>query len=265
MFKYLCGICGSTQHPTEAHPTLKESLENIRQQSISYINQEKQNHNEDKSPWNRYDSPLDYYDFHDAEGKLFKVVNYLDQEYKEQLGSLIGIELGGPGSQLFEDLNEAPRFKKSLGVTLVDFRDGERKKADQANNHEVLEANIFSSGFIEAGQRYPGFEEVQKWVKRNGKANFIIEHMSGPIDNLDLSDELVFQFCLKRWYELLGESGTMFVQTPFRLEERFPDGLEKALSKVNVELGYFRGKHMKIRRHDGSPDNLNEVLKDLKE
>lgn len=240
--------------------SLREDLEAIRERTLKYIQKEKDAVQKGESPWGRFDSPLEYYDIYSDEGKTIKMADLIDTQYEKRLGKLKGMEIGGTGSQLFQDLNSKPRFEKSLGVTLLDHRAEELKKKDADNHHEVIEADVFSLGFVDKeGTFHPGFEKVIEWSKRNGKADFIIEYMSGPIDFRGTYLR-VFLFALKRWYELLAEDGTMIVETPVNILKNIPQEIKDKLEQSNIEITSYRNQHMKIHRKEGSPDSLDGIL-----
>jgi len=219
--------------------------------------------------WAVYDSPVKFYDnlFELPDGYK-KILDYLDGEYKEKLGDLVGIELGGPGSQLFKDLNESKRrFIKSVGVALADARYDNAKQSDKLINHEVIEANVFSTGFTGDGDiEYSGFEKVEDWVDKNGHADLILEMMHLPIHRFKAHSELFFNSVL-RWYRLLSEKGTLLVQGP-KFATNFLDEIKVELKKVGIQFDYRvtsdELSYISIRKLEGSPDNLDNVLRNLR-
>ena len=178
-------------------------------------------------PWGIYDStepsfdvtfsnviPDEYYQWGARRPENGKISRYLNARFADKKGKLIGLEIGGPGSVLFEDLNVnagGVLFKRSAGVTLTDLRKGLRKKFDNKAGHQVIEADI-----LEAGKEKEGKKIVLKWL--NGeKADFIIERMQGAISNFP-SDMNYFYLTLKWWYEMLSVNGVMLVQIPEQSE-----------------------------------------------
>ena len=108
--------------------------------------------------WGAYDSHLTSFDSRFGYQELLgipipenesAIATYLNKTYEEEKGSLVAIELGGVGSKLFSDLAKYHIFRKTAGFTLGDSRDSEQKTTDSEINHDVVEANIFSSSFAD--------------------------------------------------------------------------------------------------------------------
>jgi hypothetical protein len=245
---------------------IRDEIDEHRKEAVRNIELEKTSR---QGSWLIYDSPLKSFDGSmDLPEGCKSIKDYLDHEYDERLGDLIGIELGGPGSKLFADLNtDRQRFKKSVGVTLRDIRYEPAKESDPLINHEILEANVFSLGFRGwDGVKHPGFEKVREWVQNNGKADLILEKMHLPIYRFKSSSKLFMNIVL-RWYELLDNTGSLLLQGPF-MKDDFLNEVKHKLAAVGVVFSWRISPdsltYMRIKRSKDSPDNLEDVLNALK-
>ncbi len=159
----------------------------------------------EKGPYFMYDDDLENmeYSFKDLIPWGFKY--YLRERFGENQ-NLVGVELGGPGSNFFGGLSEF--FKKSAGVTTLDLRHKYQtefqKNFDTAINHSIIAGDIFSKKTL---------AEVDKWLG-NQRADFIIERMQAGW-NFNTDSLVLFGKYLGDWYKRLSQVGVMFVQTPF--------------------------------------------------
>lgn len=245
---------------------IRKEIEEERKLAVKYSKMEQGQSYPGLVGWAVYDSPVTFFDNALALPEGYnKISEYIDGEYKEGVGNLIGIELGGPGSKLFRDLNsDKRRFAKSVGVTLVDLRRDFLKLADKENSHEILEANVFSSSFVDDdGVERPGFKKIQDWVDRNGRADFVFELMHKPIHDLKKSSKLFLNLVL-RWYRLLNEEGTLLVQGP-EFSKEFLEQIKTKLSELNIrpyyKIGFDGLCYFTLKRLHGSPDDLNKWLR----
>lgn len=208
--------------------------------------------------WAVYDSKLHDLDtLFEISGENQGLAEYLDREYQEKVGQLVGLELGGPGSNLFSDLNaDKCRFLKSVGVVLVDKRMDHTKEKDRKNNHEVIEANAFSTNFDD--KELPGFEKIRSWVKENGPVDFLVEAMHLPIYVFNESSAF-FMNIVSRWYKLLSQNGVMLVQAP-KFSPDFLQETKERLATLNVDLNFRFASdgltYLIIKRLPNSPDQL---------
>jgi hypothetical protein len=181
--------------------------------------------------WEYYDSTMDSY------SESFKSVmegerdlnNFVRNFFRERKQRPIGIELGGPAVKLFAGFDHNT-FSNTAGFTLKKLPEYEH-----IQNHEVIEADVF----LKTGDER-SWNQVLGWVQKNGKPDFIIERMVGPlfmIRGLDL-----FFMILKRWVNILNNGGLMLIQVPphiFRkiITKSGPGFIDKDERVVRYELG----------------------------
>lgn len=212
-----------------------------------------------------YDSPLIDFDGY-FEGVLpgenRTIKEYISNRYREKIGSLVGIELGGPGSKLFDDLKGY--FMKTAGFTLY-----KKKDAPKTLNHEIIEADVFFKRTDVDKDGLQGYQSVAEWVKKNGGVDIIFERMVGGIPPLD--QEMFLQI-IKRWYKLLNEEGTMFIQNPVletRDDLKFMIRLDEYFgNQSNLEFDYApKGTAgnlfsvIRLKKLPGAPDSLDKLLR----
>jgi hypothetical protein len=158
---------------------------------------------QENNGWEYYDSAIDSY------SESFKFVmkgeknlnNFVKNFFRGRTHRPIGIELGGPAVKLFAGFDH-DTFSKTAGFTLKKLPEHEL-----VQNHEVIEADVF----LRRGNER-SWDQVLEWVNKNGKPDFIIERMVGPlfmVRDLDL-----FVMILKRWINILNEGGVMLLQVP---------------------------------------------------
>lgn len=222
------------------------------------------------NPYTVFDSSLAQFN-HDFESTLPKdckdIKQYLETRYSQKIGRMVGAELGGPGCNLFKDLE--PLFQKTVGFTL---------HADQnlklGINHEVIEADVFSRRMIDnSNGDINGYQAIEKWIQLNGKVDFLIERMVGGISTMEINH---FMLITKRWYKLLSENGTVFLQFPV-LSKQIEETI-KTLKTIEGAIGKHRDKFdisykenifdteqvyflLRIQKLPGAPDSLDELLK----
>lgn len=219
-----------------------------------------------ENKWGYYDSDaIDFEkDFREVFGSGIETFEkYLEEYYSTRKGDLIGIEIGGPGINLFNDLNQEGFFKKTVGVTLAQPKNTDKLRKP----HEVIFADVFNKR--SRNDNLPGYQKLMEWVEKNGKADLLIERMAGGIPPLD--QEMFLQI-IKRWYKLLNEEGTMFIQNPI-LETRDDLGFMMRLSKCfrnqfNLAFDYASQIRtgnsfsvIRLKKLPGAPDSLDGLLK----
>jgi hypothetical protein len=178
---------------------------------------------------------------------------YIEELLRQKRRRAIGIDFGGPGSRLFEGFSRG-FFGRTLGVTLRDQREDERKIKDRRNIHTVIGGNMF-----ERKTR----RKVEKWLKGR-KADVIFERMKGGLNYVAENDIRFLREVLKAAYAILAEEGVMF------LEYRWVSGdpwnwkiLQAWSSRVNDE---YRGSLeimwgssetvFMLRKFKGAPEKL---------
>ena len=224
----------------------------------------------DSMGWKYYDSPVEKFDDRFNEvlpGGLLSLSEYIEEFYTNRKGELIGMELGGPGINLFEGLSP-DYFKKTVGVTLV----VPEKSNTVSEKHTILKADVFHKAH-DRDSGLPGFQEVENFTKKNGKADILIENMIGGNvgDNPDL-----FIMYLLRWYKLLNEEGTMFISSsPMGIRSRilcqskinlFLGSLNKFVDfqfESNIDIDFFLpiAQTLRLRKLKGAPDNLDMLVR----
>jgi hypothetical protein len=126
---------------------------------------------------------------------------YIEAILKEKSGIAVGVEIGGPGSQLFSEFTNH-FFQETIGCTLTDDRAIDTKKSDTERNHFVVEGNAFSS---------EGYRDLKE--KLNGKkVNVFLERMQGGLPAYTYSNYLTALF--DRYYNLLDNHAVLFIQLP---------------------------------------------------
>jgi hypothetical protein len=180
-------ILGMASRDTLAQESLAENIQAIQK----------------NNGWEYYDSAIDSYSesFRSVMGGEVKLENFVINFFRERSQRPIGIELGGPAVKLFAGFDH-DTFSKTAGFTLRKLPEHEH-----VQNHEVVEADVF----LKTGEDR-SWNQVLDWVQKNGKPDFIIERMVGPlfmIRDLDL-----FFMILKRWVNILNDGGIMLAQVP---------------------------------------------------
>jgi len=233
------------------------------------INSENKEDLMEKSGFNYYDSEIDSYE------ESFKKVlepdenfnEFLKRNYSTKIGKLIGMELGGPGVNFFKGI-EWDIFKKTVGFTL-------KKLPEHAGqiNHEVVEADVFSK-IYKPFEFERSWTEILKWVKANGRPDFIIERMVGPL--FSIRKPKFFLIILDRWYRILNEEGSMFIEVPKDFKESLTSKnridyeivinfikkkIEENGSDAMIKFGHNPSKNcyvILIKKKKGAPRTLGE-------
>lgn len=218
--------------------------------------------------WDYYDSPTTNYEATFREvfpAKVESFSQYLHQYYGYKIGQLIGVEIGGPAIKLFSGLNRESTFKHTAGFTL----NAPKNTSDHPGNHEVVEADVFNTRRSE--EKIKGYQNIRKWVDKNGRVDILIERM---VRGIQKPDNIVIQ-ALKRWYQLLSEDGTAFAELPrqfssTRMIEQYlkqhQDLFDYQIHTRERDLDYIGGSlggtFLRLRKLPGAPDSLNELLKE---
>ena len=239
----------------------REAFKSEQEREEKFINQFR---DVPRKPWTEYDEGLDKFELSFLEIVPFGFNDYLNKRFKEKMGSLVGIELGGPGSKFFGQLEG---FKKSLGVTVRDLRETlqtpEQKASDIARNHTVMEGDVFQKESVGV---------AKEWLEGE-KADFIVERIKGGWDLNPLNFPL-FAKSLSRWYELLGDRGAMILQNPFAgthnreredfryFQTQYHMWLKMFKEKYRGNLNIVSGNYdtLKIEKEGNAPSKL-EVFK----
>lgn len=213
---------------------------------------------EGHKPYVIYDDNLE-----DLEGTFIEIMggygfeSYLRQRFSEKIGDLIGVELGGPGSNFFGDFSKGI-FAQTFGVTIKDLRlkyqTVAQRERDEQYNHSVIEADIFSKN---------GLKNLDKQLAGR-KIDFLVERMSGGW-GVNVQSMSLFAKYFSYYYERLGENGCMFLQTPDEFENienvtsynTWKNLLQQKYGNViNIDI---RSKVIKIEKIKGSPDKISTL------
>lgn len=217
------------------------------------------------------DSPLDYTKpYQNFEPSFFKsfedslpakdraggLKEYIEKCLKAKKGEAVGIEFGGPGIKLFEGFTPG-FFKKTIGVTLVDYRDTYAPEEPAEKEHKVIQSNILSEDL---------YEKKLTSELKGSKVDLIIERMAGGLEMIPAEPYLTSNI-LQRWYAMLSENGLMLVQTPTvfdelvekwvtMLKEKYRGVLEVQYAPSTSGDNRIPGCVLRIRKLKGAPDRL---------
>lgn len=188
----------------------------------------------------------------------FSLKGYIERLLTRKIGAAIGIEFGGPGSNLFGDFSQG-FFRQTAGVTLADIRTDSTKKRDDEHHHTVIAGNMFSSQTQ---------QEVANWLSGR-KADVIFERMNGGLNLVPQEPRFLAEIA-NNWYQVLTEGGVMFIQIPSVLvpvmetwkdfvEQKYPDQIQvqQKLRLAPSTLGvYVNEGLMRLNKLKGAPANL---------
>jgi hypothetical protein len=225
-----------------------------------------------KNAWEIYDAPFNQ--FNESFRRSLPEGGFqafVDTHYGERKGQLIGMELGGPGSNFFGGFEEGT-FKETVGVTLNDLRQTNQKETDNSRHHSIIEADVFSIKPHLAGHEYfPArqWRTVEEWVQTHGQPDMIIERILSPMNHIKHKE--IFLAILNRWYKLLAPEGTIFFGGPRNHHETIPvleyapelETLRHVLtlefsSNINFDPHF---PFAKLRKLPGAPESLDGLLK----
>ncbi len=259
------------EEPKLKHSDVRTDLSRLKFNSVTRQNFEAEP-TIGRDAWEIYDAPLDEFN------RSFKkslpeggFQAFVDMYYKERKGQLIGMELGGPGSNFFGGFDEGT-FKETVGVTLNDLRETNQKEADDSRHHSIIEADVFSiKPHAEGYEYFPArqWRTVKEWVQTHGQPDMIVERMLGPMNHIKRKE--IFLAILDRWYTLLAPEGTIFFGGPKNHHATIPvlayaPELEKLRHIPTLEFSsninfnpHF--PFAKLRKLPGAPKSLRELFK----
>lgn len=238
----------------EMRAKLDEDFKKAQDNADKKIDKEIKNQDSGESPWPVYDSHLSSYSSWfkyvlPEEGSRFfetkkynagVIPRYLNKHFSQRENDLIGVEVGGNGSLFFlevkKNIPKRPLFKKTVGITLKDFRNPKEQEKDSQNNHFVLEGQVFEGGQLEKNA-------IAKVLETTGgeRPDYIMERMIAGIEDSNLSAEFWY-LTLNDWYKFLKPGGVMMVQSCGRF-----DGLSRQqTNKLINEWADFTNR----QRHD---------------
>ncbi|HEX9153368.1 MAG TPA: hypothetical protein VF809_00945 [Candidatus Saccharimonadales bacterium] len=168
----------------------------------------------------------------------------------------LGVELGGPGSQMFSEFPDG-FFEETAGVALTDPRGGigstssrfQIMECDDARNHWVIKGNIIAPQTK---------EEIDRWL--NGrKLGLVMERMFAGAETLP-KDPFTLAENVNHWYERLAEGGLMFAQVPAGLQpmvNEWKQMLDNGRYPLDVQIGNHEGYGLvRIHKLPGAPESL---------
>lgn len=193
---------------------LKHSLRMLNERTDEALQKELYSKNRrdlmDRNRFDYYDSEASSYewDFKNLLTPYSTFNEYIKSVYSERLGSLVGVEFGGPGIEFFKSIEENV-FKKTAGFTLRSLPEHEN-----TSKHEIIDADVFSK-ITNRNIFERSWANVEEWIKENGKPDFIVERMVGPL--MGIRSPQVFLLIFDRWYGILNDEGSMFIEIPKNL------------------------------------------------
>lgn len=189
---------------------LRQEIELIRKEAEHWGQyatfQEWKNIERSGSPHPTYDSLLHSYNITLRpvlpSGRLEVLAEQIRQKQKNGSTGLRGLELMGPGSQLFAGFPPG-LFRETAGLTLRDWRSPQQQQKDEERHHTVLERNILSPDLSQA---------IRQWS--HGKPiDLIIFRPVAGIVSLPANEYILFQK-LNEIYSTLALHGSLVAEIP---------------------------------------------------
>jgi hypothetical protein len=171
------------------------------------------------------------------------------QEIFEGNSNLKGVELGGPGSNVFSSFRKG-LFAKTLGVNLGKpskewvERTGKFRESD---THSILSGDIYSRDT----QQY-----IRKWAE--GGVDFFLSRMGAGLNSNPLNPFLPFR-SLDEYYVMLNTGGIMLIELDSRHDRIFPKWVDLVRAQCGnaITLRIDRDNRvMFLQKHEGAPDRL---------
>ncbi len=294
----------------ESYARMRQAVEYLQEDHNASRALEQKKVRGNYQPWLVYDVPLAFEEGEPLESmgydKFFagvlngkKIETYLHDVYGER--ALNVAEFGGPFRKASRDLGKKVNVQSSLGVTLVDHRDEEEKWTDAEYAHSVVEGDIFLKNFKETddGPTKQGLGAVNRWINKNGKIDFLIVRLIGPLLSFmhnsvgqypktvkekqasfttsipDVeSMQYVFFRSFTKWYETLSADGTILMEAPGDVEkliqtlrDMFVDENGNQLFEIRTELVVDREVTVedlpKLRRKEVSSKDFPSLTRTL--
>lgn len=181
---------------------------------------------------------------------------YIEKTLAMKKGIAIGVELGGPGGNLFGDFSDG-FFSKTAGITLGGSYDTKMEQQNRERNHTVIHGDLFK--MFDSNQLE---ENIQSWLGENEKVDFIIERLMGGITSAPRNPYYLAKLA-NEWYERLSEGGILFAQLPIILQpltqpwlemvkKEYPNSLDVQFAPA---LGTGGGV-LRLRKLHGAPNEL---------
>lgn len=173
---------------------------------------------------------------------------YIEDVLSSKKGTAIGLELGGPGSNLFGGFHGV--FKQTAGICLVDCRDEQEKQKDKERNHSVLEGDILSP---------EGKHKVASWLGGN-KADVVIMSMVSPHQYLPKEPFFMAQQT-SHWYELSSDTGLFLAEGPFAFDttlDQWEQYIRKNVPGIEVQsdIQRFWSSTIRLRKLPSAPSTF---------
>lgn len=260
---------------------LRQAVDYLQENTIKLVGLEREKVAQSRRPWLVYDTPLEFAAGEPLADSGYDYNRYFSsvlegQKIEDYLASIFGrrsvniAEFGGPFRAASADIAKKVNVNASLGLTLVDHRSEDQKWEDAENSHSVVEGDIFLSDFKQAedGEKKPGLGEVDKWIRKNGKIDFLLVRLAGPYLSFLNNDkgeypknilrvqpefknkipdigamQYIFVRNFTKWYETLAEGGVILADIPgdFKKEietlaDRFVDNNGNKLFDIKAEV-----------------------------
>lgn len=165
----------------------------------------------------------------------------------------VGIEVGGPGSNLFAGF-KLGLFKATAGITLGDQRTADKKIRDIERNHKVITGNLLDEGCK---------QRVRKW-RGDQQIDVVFERMVAGLACLPMNSTILFEE-VNYWFQTLSPNGVMFIQVPNLIHPLLEPWKQKVESETDRKVGItFTGNGseaasynlLRINRVPGAPNSL---------
>lgn len=142
------------------------------------------------------------------------ISSYLDLIWGRDFHDKVGLEIAGPGRNLFKDLNPGGKhFKRTVGLTAKDI-DRRYTVGDSldSDTHEILEGNAFDV------ETYRALSAGIGGTVGTQKFDLIIERMWGGLKYAPKHPFELFEL-LNTVYRLLSDDGVMMIELPTYCDE----------------------------------------------
>jgi hypothetical protein len=231
----------------------------VTKDRVNFYTTEEQKAIRERGPfWDAQDSSLENGD--NSWGAWFKEVIPTGERLKEHvetalepLTERVGLELGGPGSQLFSDFPPG-FFVKSIGVCLTDPRLASFDRFDKLDRDALINHSVIPGNFLD-----PATIQAVDAQLDGRKAAFIGERLFSGVVTLP-QDPFALAANASIWYERLAEGGLMLAQIPPGLQplaDEWRAMTAVAAPALNIQIGTHAGYGLiRIHKQFGSPDTL---------
>ncbi|TSC87171.1 MAG: hypothetical protein G01um10148_276 [Parcubacteria group bacterium Gr01-1014_8] len=180
---------------------------------------------------------------------------YIERTFEHKKGGVIGIEFGGPASRLFAGFTPG-FFKKSLGVSIRDYRKEEVRQSDAKRHHAVITGNMLWEETEERVDEWLGGEKVDVGFQRLLDGFEFI-----PIEPYTLGA------WIQRRYRQLSDVGLLVLQVPLTMQPFLKPWSEAIQAKCGdrIQFQFVEGTNdrstfetgaLRIQKMKGAPEEL---------